>query len=84
MVTITIAELRAWRRKSSTMRPVRRAPRIPSDARDRIALVTYPDWSKAKSTWMSSGMEARIRGSSFRTRSTTARVEASARFVTGM
>jgi hypothetical protein len=49
-----------------------------------MALVTYPDWSNPKSTLMSFGIAARMRGNSAVTRRTTSNVEASARFVTGM
>ena len=84
MLRTTTMTLRQSRRKTSTISPVRTAPRAPSVARLRTALVTVGDWSNSKLTLMSSGSTACILGRASLTFRTTESVEASARLVTRM
>ena len=80
----TTAELRQSPRKRSTVRPVSNAPRSPSRTKELRAPRTKPDWSNSKLILMSGGTMFRKRAKFLFTSSTTVRVDASARFVTGM
>jgi len=82
MFSTTTMTLRQSRRNRSTISPVRAAPIAPSVTTVHIERVTVGDWSSSKLTSMSSGRTACMPGMAFLTLLTTARVDASARFVT--
>ena len=84
MFRTTTITLRMSRRKSKTIKPVKPAPKAPSTPTLSMARWTIGDSSNWYSILISSGKAAWNRAMFALTSLTTVRVEASARFTTGM